>query len=247
MQSARRSARVHLLGGHEAVHAHRVAEAELGHAPLHRRAGRGRRRRSSQRRSGARSRSAGHRLHQRGHALLRDVAAGEHHDRLRGLAAPAARARPRTRPSSTSGSPRRPSAAQPRGVEAGEAEGALGHARAAAAAPRSRAPPARPEVLAPVLARPDLVPVHHQAEAAAAAAAPRRPAARSTGTRRCAPRRSARPWRSRWASTPAPNTSGGEMRRRPRGVELQPRARPRTTRTPGTLGRSPRSHWRRVR
>ena len=115
-------------------------------------------------------------------------------------------------------------AAQPRARA-----GARSRTRAGARARRAAAPrqpkrlPAGPRYSRQYVARPHLVPVHYQPVAAAAAAAPRPPAARSRGTRPCAPRRSRAPWRSRCASTPAPNTSGGAIRRRPSRYSVEPR------------------------
>ena len=104
-----------------------------------------------------------------------------------------------------------------------------------------------PEVLDPVVARPDLVPVDHEPEAAAGAASRRPPAARSTGTRRCGRRRSgargAAGARARRARTRA--EAGCVAGRRPRRAPCAGPRRPRQRPAPRRARR--RSHWRSVR
>ena len=119
---------------------------------------------TSRRRSGARSRSAGIASTSAGTRFSGMWLPGEHQRRLRGL---------RTRPLERAGVlaeqelrlAAQALAPEPLGMEAGEAEGPLGHA-CAEQLHRVAEPAGTPEVLAPVVARPHLVPVHHQAEAA---------------------------------------------------------------------------------
>ena len=107
----------------------------------------------------------GERGHQRRHALLGDVAAGEHHQRLgRGGLARLERSRVLALEHGELAVHGR--GAQAPGVELREAEGALGNAQAERLNGLADAAAHGPEVLAPVVAAPDLVPVHHEPEAA---------------------------------------------------------------------------------
>ena len=115
------------------------------------------------RRLGARQRQRGH---ERGHALLRDVAAGEDHQgrvdiRLDSTLSLAARVlalqHGHLAPDAL--------AAQPRRVQPREAERPLRDARARPLHPPADPAAGAPEVVAPVRARPQLVPVDHEPEA----------------------------------------------------------------------------------
>ena len=79
-------------------------------------------------------------------------------------------------------------------------------------------PPSAAEVVAPVGAAPDLEPVDDQPVARERPHAARPRAARSTGRRRCARRRSGGRGAAGARARPAPNTSGGRIRRRPPAV-----------------------------
>ena len=107
---------------------------------------------------------------------------------------------------------------------AGEAEGLLADADAAPLHPPADLARATAEVVVPVGARPDLVPVDDEPKPRGGGARRRRRAGRSTGTSRCARRRSGAPWRGRWRSTP---DAEDERRQQPAAavrVELHPRA-----------------------
>ena len=192
-----------------------VAEPEPLDLRQHARRARARRRRSP-RAAPARLARPRERRQQRRHALLGDVAAGEHDDRLAPAPAPArssdADVLAASAPSARRAGPRR--AAAPRAA-------ARSRRRAAARARSSRctnaptAPPARAQVLAPVGARPHLVPVDDERVARRAASRPPPRAARSRGTRRCGRRRSGARAAAGATARRAPNTSGGRIRRRP--------------------------------
>ena len=187
--------------------------------------------------------------HQRGHALLRDVAAGEHRPAgsSRHKARPRPQRRPRTRPAAPS--PRRaaPSRAQPRRVQAREAERALaGRARTAAARPADGRRPGRGT-------RASSARVHSSCQSTTSR---KRPSGRSERRREqrevrerggvddvVAPARSAAGARSTPSRTPAAARSAAGPRRC-RAPAAGPTA---TTRTPGTPGSAPRGHWRSVR
>ena len=83
---------------------------------------------------------------------------------------------------------------------------------------RRTRPPAAPEVLAPVGAAPHLEPVDHQLVAHQRAQPPPRRAARSRGTRTCAPRRSGGRGAAGARARRARRRSGGRIRRRPLAV-----------------------------
>ena len=145
-------------------------------------------------------------------------------------------------PSSTVSSPLRPSSR-----ESSARTAARSRTRAAGPAGRAAGPPADPaaepaEVLAPVAARPELVPVDDDRYRNRPHATRRR-AARSTETRRCGRRRTP-PCRRRCASTPSPNLSGGaacdlRVQRDPRAGRDHPHA--------GDVRLLVGSHWRSVR
>ena len=200
---------------------------------------------------GTRSRARRDRGHDRRRALLRDVAAGEHDERLGGQRRGRRRAGRRTRPRSTVHRRRAGRSARRRSaVSRGEAERALAARAGTAPGPRQPTRPAdAAEVLAPVRRASTARASRRRAGSGAARRAQRRRrAARSTGTTRCARRRSGGRGAAGATSTPAPKTSGGSdpalARRRGRAPCRGPAA---TTRTPGTSPRSPRGHWRSVR
>ena len=166
MQSARRERLVDRFGGHEARRLDRLSSpsrrsrrAPLGRSgpsPIDHGAQLGQRRSGpagSRRRSRARASPgcAGPRTPPRG---------------CRGLGLGRVERSPAYSPSSTVTSPRRPPAPQPVAVEAREAERALRHAHAQRLDRLADRAADAAEVLAPVLAAPDLVPVHHQPVAA---------------------------------------------------------------------------------
>ncbi len=185
-----------------------------------------------------RSRRERDRGHRDGHALLRDAAGPAKttsgSDRAR--AAGSARA-PRTRPRSTVTVAAQPLLAQPRACSSREAERALGDARAQPLHRPADAPARRAQVLAPVLARSTPRASRRPAGSRSQRRRHRRGQQREVGERRrVRRRRSRRPWRSRCHSTPAPNTSGGRIRRRPAAVYSAIRGPAATTRT-GPSGR----------
>ena len=161
---------LHALGAHEAGHVERVVRARARRAAGAPARARGRRRRSRRGAPGCARAQRRERGHERRHALLRDVAAGEHDERLGRARARCASSGPAYSPSSTVSRRSRPASTQPAGVEAREAERALRHAQAERLHALADPPADSAEVLAPVLAAPDLVPVDHEPEAAAAAA-----------------------------------------------------------------------------
>ena len=109
----------------------------------------------------------------RGRALLRDVAPGKHHERLGGRRLGRFQ-RPLVGALEHGDLAPQSQLAQPRRVQSAEAERALGHAGAQALHRRTH-PPADPtQVLAPVLAAPDLEPVAHDPVAPQRAHEPRR-------------------------------------------------------------------------
>ena len=122
--------------------------------------------------------------------------------------------------------------AQPRGVQPREAERPLRDARAGPLDPPADPAAGAPEVVAPVRARPQLVPVDHQPEAAHAPQRRRPRAGRSRGTRRCGRRRSAARAapgaRARRARTRAAarSAAGPSACRAPAAARPRPRARP---------------------
>ena len=155
---------VHALGGHEAGHVDRVAETGGGDRALHRRAlGAVAEDLGSQ--AGDRSRARATRGHERGHALLGDVAPGEHRQGTRGSGPGRGSSGPAYSPSSAVTSPRRPSARR-RPACRREKQNARWRVRAHRRCTSQPTSPAPAQVLAPVVARPHLVPVDHEAEAA---------------------------------------------------------------------------------
>ena len=214
-----------------------VVEPELGDQPQHL-APLGAVAEITPRRSGIRSRACADAGTQRRHALLGDVAAGEHHQRL---------GRPRSRrlgdpaysPSSTVGSPRTRAARSRSLVQAREAEGALGHAHAEPlhrvadpAADRRRGTRASSRgSTARTSRRPG-------GSARAAGRAPRR-AARSRGTRRCARRRSGRRGGAGAPARRARTRAAGRIRRPPAPCRAPCAGPPRRPERPEPRRRSP--------
>ena len=150
-------------------------------------------------------------------------------------------------PRSTVSSPRKPSSRRRRSCSREKQNARWGMRRHSCCTRQPTAPPDAAEVLAPVLPRPDLVPVDDEAVARAGGAARRPRAARSTETRPCVPRRSdgraSRGARTRRARTGAAARSAGARRAR-RAACSGPTA---ITRTPGTPASSPSGHCRSVR
>ena len=190
---------------------------------------------------GQRRRGPGDRGHERAARASPGCGGRRTRRAARRLGLAAARAAPAYSPSSTVDLAAQPARPQAVAVQPREAERALrdAHAQRLDRVADRAAEPA--EVLAPVLAAPDLVPVHDEPVAAEPAQRPRPPAARSTGTRRCGRRRSGARGAAGAQSTPAPNTSGGRMRRRPRpGVERHARPDRHRPARRRTTARSPR-------
>ena len=114
---------------------------------------------------GMRSRAQPDRGHDRGRALLRDVAAGEEDERLGGQGR-GPRRRAGVEPAQHGHLAAHAAAPQPVRGQLREGEGPLAHAQAAPLHRLAHAAAGLPEVRAPVGAAPQLEPVHHEPEAA---------------------------------------------------------------------------------
>ena len=138
-------------------------------------------------------------------------------------------------PSSTVGSPRRPSS-RSRPACRREKQNARWGTRTHRRCTAQPTGPAAAEVLAPVVARPHLVPVHHQPEAVQppqGRGRQQREVRKGRGVHHVVARgRGEAGGRAR----PAPNTSGGQDAAPARPCRAPAGARPATTRTPGTSG-----------
>ena len=207
-----RHGRVHLGAVHEAVRAHRLAQAELLDPALHLRAlGAVAVDVAAQRRQPLPGDS--HRVHQRGHVLLGDVAAGEDHRRAGRLGVGAAQVA-LVLALEDGDLAAKPLVVQPGRVQPREAEGTLADPRAQPLHPRRRRPPPARGTRAsrcastPRASRPPRSSGPADARARAASREKYGNDAVCTTSYR-------RPRSSRWASTPAPKTSGGRIRRRP--------------------------------
>ena len=225
-------------------------EPELAHQREHAAALRARRRRSRPA-APAPPHAQRQRGHERRHALLRDVAAGEHDDgsrvdiRLDLSLSVTARVLAREHRHLAA----QALLAQPRGVQAREAERPLAGCARRPAGPASR--PSRRRARgsrASTRASTARASRPRAGSRARRRSEARREQARSRGTRRCGRRRSAARAAPGARSTPAP-----EDERRPdppparRACRAPSRGPAVTTRTPGTPGSAPRGHWRSVR
>ena len=161
----------------------------------------------------------------RRHPLLRDVAPGEHHERLGAAAGSRPRASRRTTLEDRDLAAHA-ALAQARACSREKQNARWGTRRHSAWTASPIRPPTRPEVLDPVATAPDLVPVDHERGIRPCVARARPRAARSTGTRPCAPRRSApragagaraRPRRRRAAAGSACARRGVQRHPRPDG------------------------------